>query len=81
MQIPTSNLVSVHNPDIPTHNLDLADRSLLSTTIPTAYGILLETRCWLISVSRSSVAYLYSLLPDQLSLLTARYLPQGLWYF
>ena len=31
MQILTSNLVSVHNPDIPTHNLVLADRSLLST--------------------------------------------------
>ena len=31
MQILTSNLVSVHNPDIPAHSLVLADRSLLST--------------------------------------------------
>ena len=31
--------------------------------------MLLVTRCWLISVPRSSVAHLYSLLADQLSLL------------
>ena len=31
MQILTSNLVSVHNPDIPAHSLVPADRSLLST--------------------------------------------------
>ena len=34
-----------------------------------AYGMLLGTRGWLISVPRSSVAHLYSLLADQLSLL------------
>ena len=34
-----------------------------------AYGMLLVTRCWLISALRSSVAHLYSLLADQLSLL------------
>ena len=34
-----------------------------------AYGLLLVTRCWLISVPRSSVAHLYPLLADQLSLL------------
>ena len=34
-----------------------------------AYGLLLVTRCWLISVPRSSVAHLYPVLADQLSLL------------
>ena len=42
---------------------------------------MLVTRCWLISVPRSSVAHLYSLLAAQLLLLTARHSPQFLWYF
>ena len=56
--------------------LVLADRSSLSTVryplLEAAYGILLVTRCLLISVHRSSVADLYALLANQLSLLTAR---------
>ena len=36
-----------------------------------AYGLLLVTRCWLFSVTRSSVAHLYPLLADQLSLLSS----------
>ena len=36
-----------------------------------AYGLLLVTLCWLFSVTRSSVAHLYPLLADQLSLLSS----------
>ena len=45
MQILTSNLVSVHNPDIPTHTSVLADRSLLSIV----RYLLLDAGIWVAS--------------------------------
>ena len=45
MQILTSNLVSVHNPDIPTHTSVLADRSSLSTV----RYLLLDACIWVAS--------------------------------